>query len=157
MRPASFFVSLLTSRRYPLHWAAPGGHAEPSDIGVSDSLENVSEDAIRDELFDASQKEVVEETGISKSELSGPLLLGISRRVHHHRPVAIFVQRTTLSAEEVLAHYTPEAAVDHDESIDIRLLPVSSVPSLTEHFAMPGCQQGGAELFRRYLRTTGEL
>jgi 8-oxo-dGTP pyrophosphatase MutT (NUDIX family) len=111
----------------------PGGHAEPSALGL-DSQEawraaaeagrpEFRSDAVVDVLWDAMLLEVEEETGIPRADLSEPRLLGFSRRVENHRTCMNFLVATRLSSAEVLERYCASHVQDRFESVSLKSCP----------------------------------
>eukprot|EP00928_Gymnodinium_smaydae_P032663 TRINITY_DN23593_c0_g1_i2.p1 TRINITY_DN23593_c0_g1~~TRINITY_DN23593_c0_g1_i2.p1 ORF type:complete len:154 (-),score=33.06 TRINITY_DN23593_c0_g1_i2:70-531(-) len=149
----------------------PGGHPEPEELGIRSAEDwlartaavcgeadggagDLDESSVRNELFDAMLREVIEETGIPRSALSEPLCLGLSRRLRNHRPDIIFLITCSLESAAVAELYATGPSVHRDESLQLltlerenflrRVLDEDALP-------MPGCHRGGVELYRRYL------
>ncbi|GAQ77729.1 hypothetical protein KFL_000030090 [Klebsormidium nitens] len=135
----------------------PGGHPEPKVVGIaghdiepgtSASERNA---AISREMFNAILLEILEETGIPLDTLSPPVFLGISRRKTSMRPTAFFYVQCALSSSEIQQHYA--TAMDKNESTKLTACTQEEVD--IEAPKMPGCHEGGAELYRLFLRAKG--
>eukprot|EP00850_Spirogloea_muscicola_P015181 SM000114S24144 [mRNA] locus=s114:269891:273001:+ [translate_table: standard] len=132
---------------YPGAPVFPGGHSEPSEIGIHGHVTeagqgDVLQRLIVDELFDGILREVVEETGLPPSSLHDLRFIGISSRALNRRPTAFFSLRCLLSGHEALEAY--KTAEHGFESTTLRLVSQGKLPELAQQ--MPGCHEGGAAL-----------
>ena len=144
-------------------WVFPGGHPEPSVVGIDNwgSAEMTAHDAdaaqmslksthcgsastkieqcIRDEIFDSVKREVMEEVGVTENDLRQNLFLGVVKRTKGAHYNTAFVVRCVLSSDEIIARYhTPGAAVDASESSRIMAVPIADLQARTADLAMPG-------------------
>ncbi|EFJ37819.1 hypothetical protein SELMODRAFT_163872 [Selaginella moellendorffii] len=132
---------------YPGHLVFPGGHSEPSEIGIlghSDHSKKLN-NKIADEMFEGIVREVCEETGIPASSLSEAELIGISRRSVNVRPTAFFFMKCRLTSSVISEHYT--RAADSFEST--KLCFVNREELIDKSNEMPGCHEGGAVIFTK--------
>eukprot|EP00897_Mesotaenium_endlicherianum_P005437 jgi/Mesen1/4921/ME000246S04140 len=125
----------------------PGGHSEPSEVGIfshstqgsgSEAAEEERCKLIVDEMYAGIVREVEEETGAPASS-----------RVHNTRPTAIFRACCALSAHQLLHCYT--AAQHAFESTQLLCVSPAELQELAAR--MPGCHAGGAALYFLSLRT----
>ena len=98
----------------------PGGHPEPSATpcckdghpavaGRAGGGEEAAAGEVAAELYESMLREVVEETGLRRGELSRLRMLGIARRRANHRPVMVFMVDCALCADAVIARYAQGA------------------------------------------------
>mmetsp|Transcript_12918 Transcript_12918/g.39435 ORF Transcript_12918/g.39435 Transcript_12918/m.39435 type:complete len:352 (+) Transcript_12918:183-1238(+) len=79
-----------------------------------------------DELFDSIVQETVEETGIRRSHLSSPLLIGLMADACH-KPDALFVLFTTLTTSQVRRTYESGTAEEGWESDALTLVHIDAL------------------------------
>ncbi|PWA83047.1 nudix hydrolase [Artemisia annua] len=139
---------------FPGYLVFPGGHPEPEEVGItSHKFENgllkseLNNSKLSQEMFDSIVREVVEEIGVPSATLSEPLFIGISRRVLNVRPAAFFFIKCNLQSTEI--HQLYDSAQDGYESTKLYAIQPSELESLASK--MPGCHQGGMELYKLML------
>ncbi|CAM9470057.1 unnamed protein product [Choristocarpus tenellus] len=149
---------------------APGGHPEPEKLGLSPSIlrglsrkegeggedrRRLEAEAVR-ELFESARQEAVDETNVTPSELSEPLLMGITRQCNSNgTPTAAFLMQCSLGSVEVHGLYK-RGAKEAFESTSLHTLPSSEL--LAEGLAWFTRQnveatpalKGAVELWRRH-------
>ncbi|GLD98973.1 hypothetical protein PINS_up007691 [Pythium insidiosum] len=126
----------------------PGGHPEPSDLGLTPDLvrelERVEREserrraelAARDRLFDSILDEVHEEVNLPRDAISDPLLLGVVLQSVAETPSFAFYMTTPHTAEQVMAMYR-EGPADQFESSQLRLIDAQDAERAVQRNALP--------------------
>jgi hypothetical protein len=123
----------------------PGGHPEPSEIGISDddsgrnqdgsasSAENVDNQDVCDELWNAARREVIEELFVPDerlSRVSDMRLLGVVSREADEKALMAVWAALGMSAEAVRATYLAGIS-NADESVNVVFVPVADLSKVT--------------------------
>lgn len=125
----------------------PGGHGEPSELGLDVDDENAprSMDVSR-YVFDNALAELGEELGVHPSDVTDVRILGITRRVINARPCMVFYARTPLTSEEIITSRYPLAADGYESNAAVAL----RVDDF-DRSRMPGDHVGALSLLIRAL------
>ncbi|OQS01480.1 hypothetical protein ACHHYP_00694 [Achlya hypogyna] len=136
---------------YPNMADVPGGHPEPSNIGLAFGSEYLPSDELNArcvaELFDSITAEVEEEVNVPRSALSPPLLLGVTLQGAAETPSYAFLLHCKLTAAQVAARY--QDAKDQYESSHLIYLSADALN--TEALKLTPSAAGCLGLLRVYL------
>ncbi|CAN0910880.1 Nudix hydrolase 9, partial [Linum grandiflorum] len=139
---------------FPGYFVFPGGHPEPGQIEASSATDVIrNEDLnkkVSEEMFDSISREVVEEIGVPATSLSSPIFIGLSRRNLNVRPAAFFFMNCSLPSKEI--HQLYSYALDGFESIQLHTVSLMVLEHMKDK--MPGCHQGGFELYKLMLEAS---
>ncbi|KAK4536825.1 hypothetical protein CDCA_CDCA09G2850 [Cyanidium caldarium] len=122
-------------------WVLPGGHPEPANVDTDAGT--APRRTVERELFESVADEVREELAVPAEALSPVAFLGVVRRVADHRVTYAAQLHTTLTTEQVRAHWQ-RGDRDLIESVDLRFLPVRATDDIAD-----ACGWNGADAARR--------
>lgn len=114
----------------------PGGHPEPENIKLNslkevDGLEDVTSDAVVQEIFSSVQCEIRDELNIPIEKLDESFLLGI---VYNNetigRPSLEFYTRCFLTSKEVYTEYMKQTQSEKEESVELIIFSATQLLSL---------------------------
>jgi 8-oxo-dGTP pyrophosphatase MutT (NUDIX family) len=124
----------------------PGGHPEPSEIGISDddsdqdhqygsasAAEDVDDQDVCDELWNAARREVIEELFVPDERLSrvhDMRLLGIVSREADEKALMAVWAALGMTAEAVRATYLAGIS-NADESVNVVFVPIADLAKVT--------------------------
>ncbi|CAN1329424.1 Nudix hydrolase 9 [Linum perenne] len=139
---------------FPGYFVFPGGHPEPGQIEASADADVIKNEdlnkKVSEEMFDSISREVVEEIGVPATSLSTPVFIGLTRRLLNIRPAAFFFMKCSLPSKEV--HQLYSYALDGFESIQLHTVSLMVLEHMKDK--MPGCHQGGFELYKLMLEAS---
>ncbi|TYZ65631.1 hypothetical protein PybrP1_006816, partial [[Pythium] brassicae (nom. inval.)] len=150
---------------YPNMLDTPGGHPEPSHIGLSAETlagletdvdgeqKRAMEDAAVREFFASIVNEVHEEINLPETDLTAPLLLGVVLQSDACTPSFSYFLRTTRSADEVMALYRA-GPKDRFESSTLELIDAAQLlgddnAAFMEHLTPSA--RGSLQLWKEYV------